>query len=150
MNENEKSLFELVGGRSTVKKVTEIFYDKVFAQPSLLPFFEGTDRKVIESQQADFTASQMGADNMFSGKTPFSCHQHMFITQAHFDLRNNLLRESLQEFGVSDGLAERWLKLNENFAKKIVKSDISQCKTRYRTEKIITAPPPTRLGANKQ
>jgi truncated hemoglobin YjbI len=142
MDENEKSLFELVGGRPVLDKVHKIFYAKVYDEPSLAPFFEGVDRDVIASQQTDFTASQMGGDIMFSGKTPLSCHQHMFITQAHFDLRNNLLREALQEFGISDELAERWLKLGEVFANKIVKSDMSQCKTRYKTEKIITAPPP--------
>lgn len=125
-----------------MEKVHKLFYDKVFAEPSLKPFFEGTDRQVIESQQTDFTASQMGGGIVFSGKTPQSCHQHMFITQEHFGLRNSFLRKTLQEFGLADDLVERWLGLSETFAKKIVKSDISECKTRYKTEKIITAPLP--------
>jgi len=142
MNETEKSLFELVGGRPTLEKVHKIFYDKVYAHPSMLPFFEGTNREVVESQQTNFAASQMGGDIIFSGKTPHSCHQRMFITQEHFDLRNTLLRESLREFGLAEELAERWLELSEVFAKKIVKSDISECQTRYKNEKILTAPLP--------
>ena len=142
MTAGEKSLLELIGGFSILEKVHKDFYDKVFAHPSLAPFFEGTKQNIIEEQQSAFSATQMGGENIFSGKTPKSCHQVMFITPEHFELRNKLLYESILKIGLSEELAERWVKLGELAKPVIVKTDISQCKKRYPTEAIIIAPPP--------
>ncbi len=125
-----------------MEKVHKIFYDKVFEHPSLSPFFEGKNRELIESQQTEFTISQMGGGDVFSGKTPRSCHQHMFITKEQFNLRTRLLRESLSEFGVSDELAGRWIKMNEALEREVVKANMDECVKRFASDTILTAPQP--------
>lgn len=37
------SLFEEIGGRAAVNAAVDLFYTKVFADPLLTSFFEGTD-----------------------------------------------------------------------------------------------------------
>ena len=66
----------------------------------------------------------------------------MFVSAELFDLRAQILRESLQESGVSEELTTRWLKIDDAFRYSIVKSDISQCKKHCKTDEFVNIPKP--------
>ena len=66
----------------------------------------------------------------------------MFVSAELFDLRAQILRESLQESGVSEELTARWLKIDDAFRHSIVKSDISQCEKHYKTDEFVNIPKP--------
>ncbi len=122
------SLLQEIGGRSTLEKVHKVFYDKLYEHPWLKQYFEGIDQKFIEDQQTDFMVSNMGGGKVYSGRIPSMAHRHMFITEELFDLRSNILRDSLAECNVPKDKAERWIRIDYAFKHSLVKSDVSECK----------------------
>jgi len=118
------TLFDAIGGLPTLQKVHKIFYDKVYAHPWLGKFFIGHNQEAIENRQTSFMAVKMGGDVTYMGKEPKMAHRAMYITQELFDLRTELLRESLMEVGLSEDLIERWIKIDNAFKNQIVKDSI--------------------------
>ena len=51
-------------------------------------------------------------------------HRQMYITEELFDLRHQILKESLREVRVPEELARRWLKIDYAFKRKVVKDSI--------------------------
>lgn len=120
----KQTLFDAVGGLPTLQKVHKIFYDKVYAHPWLGKFFEGHNQASIETRQTQFIAEKMGSEKAYLGKDMKMAHRQMYITKELFDLRHELLRESIKEGGVPDELAHRWLKIDSAFYRQIVKDSI--------------------------
>ncbi len=139
----KETLFELVGGLPTLQNVHKIFYDKVYVHPWLGKFFAEHDQTAIETRQTQFMAEKMGSDRPYFGKGMQMAHRAMYITPELFEIRRNILRESIKEGGVADELAERWLKIDSAFSRQIVKDSIeSFYATSWKYEKRIIIPKP--------
>ena len=143
--EEDSSLFEQIGGRRTIERVHKLFYDKLYAHSWLKHFFKDTPQEHIEKQSTDFMTSNMGGGKIYSGRLPIYAHKHFYITQEMFEIRHNLLRDSLKEVGLAQDLMERWLRIDRAFEKSIVKNDFSQCQKRFITDEIIAIPRPDRF-----
>ena len=140
----KNTLFDEVGGLPVLQKVHKIFYDKVYAHPWLGKFFVGHNQEAIENRQTGFMAVKMGGNVSYMGKEPKMAHRQIYITQELFDLRADLLKESLQEAGVNEELALRWLKIDNAFRRHIVKDSIeSFYKTTWKYEKRVIIPKST-------
>ena len=142
--QSQQTLFDAVGGLETLKKVHKIFYDKIYTHYWLKLFFSGHDQQSIENRQTAFMAEKMGGSVEYFGKQPFMAHRHMYITRKLYDIRHELLKESLCEAGVADPLSERWLKIDYAFIRQIVKPSIEafyQTTFRYEKRLIIPEPP---------
>lgn len=137
------SLFDAIGGTSTLERVHKIFYDKLYAHPWLGKFFEGHNQEAIERRQTLFMAEKMGGDVIYYGKEPLMAHRHMYITPEQFDLRHELLKESLEEADIDNELAERWLRIDYAFHRQVVKPSIEDFyKNSWRYEKRVIVPKP--------
>lgn len=144
MKSSEKTLFDAVGGLATLKKVHKIFYDKIYAHYWLKLFFAGHDQQSIENRQTAFMAEKMGGPVEYFGKQPLMAHRQMYITEELYNVRHQLLKESLREAGVAEHLIERWLKIDYAFIRQIVKPSIeSFYQNTFRYEKRIIIPKPT-------
>ena len=141
--EKKESLFTAVGGLPTLQRVHKIFYDKVYAHPWLGKFFEGHSQEAIENRQTSFMAEKMGGPVEYMGKHPQMAHRHMYITEELFEVRRVLLTESLCEAGVSDELAERWLRIDSAFMKSVVKESIADFyRESFKYERRVIIPSP--------
>ena len=140
MSDPAQSLYELLGGHPTLARVHKVFYDKIYRHAWLGQFFAEIDQTLIENQQTDFMAQAMGGPARYCGKFPIPAHKHMFITEELFETRGALLEESLEEAGVPEPLAERWLKIDSSFKARLVKKSPSECEGRFKTEAIIVIP----------
>ena len=70
-------------------------------------------------------------------------HRAMYITEELFELRQALLRESLQEINMPEPLIRRWLKIDAAFKKMIVKDSIvSFYSHTWKYEKRVIIPKP--------
>ena len=139
----KESLFDAIGGLPTLQNVHKIFYDKVYVHPWLGKFFAEHDQTAIETRQTQFMAEKMGSDKPYFGKEMKMAHRAMYITQELFEIRRELLRESIKEGGVPDELAERWLKIDSAFYRQIVKDSIeSFYSTSWKYEKRVIHPKP--------
>ncbi len=101
------SLFEEIGGRAAVNAAVDLFYTKVFADPLLTSFFEGTDKpRQIAKQKAFLTYAFGGAPN-YSGASMREAHKASVekgLSDVHFDAVAGHLQTTLQELGVADHL----------------------------------------------
>ncbi len=137
------SLFDEVGGLATLERVHKIFYDKVYVHPWMGQFFEGHDQTAIEGRQTSFMMEKMGGPKEYMGKPLAMSHRQMYITEELFQVRKALLTDSLREFGLSEELIPRWLKIDSAFKKHIVKDSIEDFyKTTFKFEQREIIPKP--------
>lgn len=135
--ENPQSLYHTVGGKPTLEKVHKIFYNTLYAHPWLGQYFHGMPQNVIESQQTDFMTFAMGGPEVYSGKFPAPTHKHMYITEEMFDLRQAVLKQSLEKAQVPAELAGKWLNIDASFRNGLVKASLADCEKRYPTDCIL-------------
>jgi truncated hemoglobin YjbI len=135
--------FEAMGGRAAVQRVTNCFYDKIYADSWLRQFFEGIPREHIESQQVDFMQAALGGYNQYGGKTPPSGHKHINITEEVYQARQNFLKQAFKEVSADPSMVDLWLKVEDTFKKRVVKESIDDCEMRYSTEGIRDFPKPS-------
>jgi truncated hemoglobin YjbI len=139
----DNTLLQEIGGRPVLEKVHKLFYDKLYEHPWLKIFFLHIDQKVIENQQTDFMVSNMGGGKIYSGGLPRTVHRHMYITEELFDLRTEILKESILACGVPGALAERWVRIDGAFKHSLVKKSIDDCEKRFFTDEILSFPKPS-------
>jgi hemoglobin len=137
------TLFDAIGGLPTLQKVHKIFYDKVYVHPWLGQFFAEHSQEAIENRQTTFMAEKMGGPIVYMGKDIEMAHEAMYITEDLFELRKQLLEESLRQVDLDEVLRERWLKIDGAFMKKIVKGSFeSFMKIKWPYKKHIVIPKP--------
>jgi len=131
------SLFEQVGGREVLERVHRKFYDKVYAHPWLSRYFDGIDQTRIENQQTDFMSFAMGGPAVYIGGMVPERHKHMMVTEELFEVRSELLEQSLVEAGVAEDERAKWLKIDSAFKHAIVKKSRADCTPRYTGSAIL-------------
>ena len=140
----KQSLYDAVGGLPTLEKVHKIFYDKIYAHPWLKQFFAGHNQEAIEGRQTSFMGEKMGGPK-YMGKPLKQVHENMYITQELFELRHEILKESLMEADVAEDAAARWLKIDDAFMRQITKDSIESFYRDYHftfKQRIIIPKPP--------
>ncbi|MDX8409435.1 MAG: group 1 truncated hemoglobin [Mariprofundales bacterium] len=115
----QSSLFDQLGGLPTLERVHHRFYNKVYAHPWLGRFFEGHEQQAIELRQTQFMAQKFGADTPYPGQELELAHRRMFISEALLQLRQQLLRQTLEEEQIVAPLIARWLKIDHAFWRQI-------------------------------
>ena len=133
----DKTLFDRLGGKTTFVKVHKIFYDKAYADPWLRKFFTDKPQEVLENQQTDFMIQLMGGPKAYGGKSPKSAHQHMVISEELFELRSQMLSDSIKEYGLSDALREEWLDADRTFKRALMKTSEADCTQAYPNQPIL-------------
>ncbi|MDX8406532.1 MAG: group 1 truncated hemoglobin [Mariprofundus sp.] len=138
-----KSLFEQVGGLPVLEAVHKRFYDKMYAHPWLGTFFEGHEQAAIELRQTQFMGLKMGGDIRYPGMALELAHRRMYITLEQLELRQSILRESLQEEHVAEPLIKCWLKIDAAFWSHIKKDsleDFQAVDLKYERPMIVPRP----------
>jgi len=98
-------LYEHVGGSGTIKKLVEIFYDRVLADPILAPFFPDADMPGLRAKQVMFLSMLLGRARTFSGRDLAAAHagaRTQGLTDAHFDALLRHFDEAMQELDISN------------------------------------------------
>jgi NAD(P)H-flavin reductase/ferredoxin/truncated hemoglobin YjbI len=104
--------------------LTEIltdFYQRVYADPRLHPFFHGTTRRHSMEKQYLFLRQHFSGDKVYFGDRPRNAHHWMVISDELFDYREALMRSVLRRHGLPEHLIGRWLTLENSFRTDIVK-----------------------------
>jgi hemoglobin len=110
-------LYDLIGGRQTVRAATESFYKRVFADETLRPFFETSDMAQLLARQSMFISMLLGGRVVYTGKDIAGAHAHarkQGLNDGHFDRFLQHFREALKEVGVEPDKAEKVTKLLES------------------------------------
>jgi len=97
-----QSIYARIGGREAVEAVVSDFYDRVFADPLLEPYFEDVDREALYAHQVQFVSAVAGGPVSYDGADMQEAHEGMGITGEAFDRVAAYLGEALSENGVAE------------------------------------------------
>jgi truncated hemoglobin YjbI len=110
-------LYDLIGGRPTVQAATESFYNRVFADETLRPFFRSTEMAQLRARQSMFLSMLLGGRIVYTGADIATAHaspRKQGLNDGHFDKFLRHFREALMEVGVETDKADKVLRLLES------------------------------------
>lgn len=101
------SLYARLGGAAAIDAAVDRFYDKIMADPSLSPFFAGTDVKRQRAKQKAFLTYAFGGAPNYDGRKLRAAHTDAVrkgLNDQHFNAVAGHLQKTLQELGVPEPL----------------------------------------------
>jgi hemoglobin len=102
-------LFEELGGEDKLKKIIDVFMDRVFADRMIGFFFKNADKNRIKAMEYELAAEFFGAPVRYRGKPLAVAHAKHPIMGGHFARRRQILKETLEAVGVPDHIQVAWL-----------------------------------------
>lgn len=96
------SLYQQAGGDAVLRPAVELFYRKVFQDPTLLPFFDGLDRDRLKAHQLAFLSHVLGGPDQYEGRELRDAHAAHPIEQRHFDSITVHMEIAFLEMGLSE------------------------------------------------
>lgn len=110
---NNFDVIEAVGGPAVMKRLMTLFYDRLFDDILIGYFFDQSDKEhLIESQIAYVHAHLGTRKGRYEGPSIRRSHQKLAIGAGHFDRRQRILEQVLEEFEVPLNVREAWLNLD--------------------------------------
>jgi len=102
------SLYERIGGEAAVNAAVDLFYDKLLADPLLIPFFEGVDMARQRAHQKMFLTFAFGGPANYNGRDMRAGHARLVndlgMSDVHFDAVVGHLGAALTELNVPGDL----------------------------------------------
>jgi truncated hemoglobin YjbI len=106
MENQQKSLYDQLGGEATVDKAVELFYQKVLSDEDLLEFFVEVNMDQLKRHQKRFFTLAMGGPNEYTGRDMRKAHENLKLDDLHFDLIKKHLADTLRELGAQESQIE--------------------------------------------
>ncbi len=114
------SLFEQLGGEDVLREVVRDFYRRIFDDVMIGFFFRGLDRDHLIERELEFASQVLGGPLTYQGRSMRETHQRHPILSGHFDRRQQILRQSLQDSGIPPSAAEAWIQAGERMRDQII------------------------------
>lgn len=133
------TLFEQLGGEAKLRAVIDTFIDRVFADRMIGFFFRSADKARIKEMEYQLAASFLGADVEYGGRPLDQVHRKFPIMGGHFARRRQILKESIEAHGVSDGIKQLWLDHTDSLRPVITPEGDSGCDPIAARERVKTA-----------
>lgn len=92
-----ETMFDRIGGYSTINRVVVAFFDKVPDSMQLAPYFENSDTQTLIRHQTEFLGAIMGGPVRFSNKDLENVHRFLDITDSAFDEMVSLMVEAFYD-----------------------------------------------------
>lgn len=96
----ESSIYDSIGGAPAVEAAVDLFYERVWNDPDLIPYFTDVDREQLKAHQRAFIAMALGGPGDYAGRAMDEAHRGRGITDDAFDRVVEHLAETLAELGV--------------------------------------------------
>lgn len=96
----QRTVFERCGGFAVVRRIVSAFYDRVLDSEDLARYFADASLERLVDHQTKFIATLMGGPASFSDEALQRAHARLGITSEEFRAMVELLRETLDEFGL--------------------------------------------------
>lgn len=112
-------LYDQIGHAFIAKAVAE-FYKRAFEDVLIGHFFFHSDIDHITQQQIKFVSAMLGGPPTYTGKPLKAAHKPFKIRPVHFNRRQVLMREVLDDLKLDPSLKEAWLSVEEQFRSVIV------------------------------
>lgn len=105
-----------------LKVILKDFYDHVYDDARLSPFFYKITRERVAGKQYEFLAGLLTGKRSAFIEPMFNAHHWMVISDELFDYRENLFFECAGRHDIPDHLIARWASIDEMFRREMVKS----------------------------
>ena len=103
--ETHDAMYQTVGGAPGINKIVDLFYEKLWADPELQPYFAGIDRERLKHHQRQFLTFALGGDPLaYEGRALGDSHSSLKITDSAFTKVQWYLRVTLEELDVDRSL----------------------------------------------
>ena len=119
----DAKFWSALGEGEILKTVLADFYDRVFEDDRLSPFFDGVAKEYVAQKQYGFLRAILTGKDCYFGANPRNAHHWMIIDDELFDYRETLLEECLRRHGVAANWIVRIREIDEVFRKQIVKQE---------------------------
>lgn len=97
-----QTLYEKYGGFRSVSRIVMTFYEMALASDQIGDYFADVDMPRLIDHQTKFIASLMGGPAAFSDERLEAVHRALRISHADFDEMAEILRDALEQHGLSD------------------------------------------------
>lgn len=119
----EPELWQALEGGPGLTRILTDFYDRVFEDRRLAPFFQHVTKERAIQKQYEFLREVFARDTTFFGLRPYNAHHWMVISDELFDYRERLIESCMRRYGLTPPLIRRWLAVHEAFRRELVKSE---------------------------
>ena len=102
-----ENLYEKIGGQEKVEELVSAFYQRVFADPLLMPFFEETSVEKLKKMQVAFFSVALGGPETNMPKSLYAAHQGRGIKVKHLTRFTEHLMSTLRDSGMDDVDAQK-------------------------------------------
>lgn len=106
------TLFERIGSDLIEQAITE-FYRIAFTDGIIGHFFFDKDQTEITAKQIAFATAMLGGPRLYQGRPLGPIHRGLRIGRPHFDRRQVLMADVLDELQLAPELKREWLALEE-------------------------------------
>lgn len=101
MSVTETTLYDRLGGETSIANLIDKLYQRVLDDPDLQPFFASTPMEKLRSMQHEYLCAALGGPMIYRGKPLSYVHQGKGIKIEHFAKFAQHLLDALHEIGVS-------------------------------------------------
>ena len=116
-----KHLYVKIGGNTPLREILRDFYRRMSLDLMIGFFFQDKNIEAIADKQTEFLLVAMGISPKFTGRSPSQAHLSLPpILPGHFDRRLVILKETLNDHGLSAEDIEVWLNFEEAFRDVVV------------------------------
>src|SRR3990167_8069927 len=95
-----RTLYEELGGEPRLREIIDTFIDRVFEDRMIGFFFRNPDKQRIKELEFQLTARFLGAEGEYQGRPLERAHAHPRIGGGLFARRLQILKETLERYGV--------------------------------------------------
>ncbi len=119
------TLYDSLGQSAGITTAVDQFYVRVLADPSLAPYFEGTDLDKLRAHQAALLSKVTGGPDAYTGRTLQLSHQRLGITDEAFDKVLGHLLAVLTDAGVPAVTSAKILAILQPLRTDVVQSKVA-------------------------
>lgn len=99
---SESSLYDRVGGEEGIEKLVGAFYDAVFTDSELNPFFHDVPKEKLKRMQRELFTAALDGPIPYSGRPLSHAHHGKGIRPKHMQRFVGHLFTTLEKFGISE------------------------------------------------
>ncbi len=119
--QSDPEMWEAMEGGPRLRRLLEGFYDELYEDPILNPFFHNATKERAVSKQYNFLAEIFTGKKIYFGLKPFNAHHWMVISDEVFDYREEMFERHLRADNLEEHLIRRWCAFQELFRRELVK-----------------------------
>lgn len=117
----EPALWNALEDGALLRPILQAFYDAVYEDEVLSPFFAHATKERAISKQYEFLYAVFTGQITYFGMKPFNAHHWMVISDDVFDYREDLFERVVRAHMHDEPQIRRWLAFQELFRREIVK-----------------------------